>query len=370
MAVKRVSVGVVGLGAVAQAQHLPNLLSLDDLFRIEAVGDLSPRLTAFIADRLPGPVFTSTDWQDICGHPQVEAVLLLTPGAHQKMSEQSLRWGRHVFAEKPLSLTAEDALRLAAVAETTRRVLQVGYMKVHEQVFSRFTAGLDEIGQHRLIRHTVCHPTHRSQLSHLEIVRFDDADQTILKAAEAHEEACVNRAIGNLPADWNRIYRKFLVGSMIHTVSVLRTAWGELPRITLAEMWPPSTSRPRDQPPSLHIRGVLSDGGRVELNWLWLPSSPSYRETLEAHGDKGSLEVSFPQPYLRHSGADLTISNQEGLTHCRGGSETAFVRELRAFHTAIITGDHPRDARDTAVDLAWLRQTLDSMASRAGLGRG
>ena len=48
-----------------------------------------------------------------------------------------------------------------------------------------------------------------------------------------------------------------------------------------------------------------------------------------------------------------------------GGSETAFVRELRSFHNAITTGVHPQDALGAATDLAWLQGMLSVLARRA-----
>ncbi len=363
----QVSVGVVGLGIIAQTQHLPNLALLDSLFRVSAVADLSPRLTAAIAERLPGPVFTSTDWREVCAHPEVDAVLLLTPGAHQRMAEEALSAGRHVFSEKPLSLTVAGAERLAALAEETGRSLQVGYMKIHERVFADLVAGLETIGDHRLIRHTVYHPSHRSQYAHADILRFDDADQETLDASEAYEWERTVEAIGQLPHQWGRLYQKFLVGSLIHTVSLLRAALGNLPRITFAEMWPPPPLRSEGEPPSMFVRGEMANHARVEMSWLWLPSYPAYRETLEVHGTEGSLELSLPQPYLRHRAADLTIRHRKKAARYRGGSETAFVRELRAFHTAITSGVHPQDAQGSATDLAWLQGMLSVLARRAGL---
>ncbi len=369
-AVNRISVGVVGLGTIAQAQHLPNLVLLDDLFRVAAVADLSASLTTAIADRLPGRVFTSTDWREICGHPEVEAVLLLTPGAHQRMSQEALSAGKHVFSEKPLSLTVAGAKHLASLADDAERVLQIGYMKLHEQVFPHLMAGLEMIGRHRLIRHTVYHPSHQSQFAHVDLLRFNDADQSVLEAEEVYELARTSEAIGHLPHQWGRLYRKFLVGSLIHTVSLLRTARGELPRITLAEMWPTSPPRPADQPPSLLVWGELADHTRVELSWLWLPSHPSYQETLEVHGTEGSLELSLPQPYLRHPIADLIIRHRQKKTRHGGDAESAFVRELRAFHTAITTGGHPQDALGAAADLAWLQEMLATLTRRDGLTAG
>lgn len=366
---KRVSMGIVGLGVIAQTQHLPNLVTLDDLFQVVALADLSPRLTAAISDRTPGTVSTSTDWREVCHHPDVEAVLLLTPGAHQLIAEEALSAGKHVFSEKPLSLTVAGAERLASIAQKTDRALQVGYMKIHEQVFSALLRGLESIGDHRLIRHSVYHPSHHPQYAHADVLRFDDADQDVLRAADAYERQCTVEAIGDLPHPWERIYRKFLVGSLIHTISVLRTAFGELPRITFAEMWPPPSCLPQE-PPSLFARGELSNHARVEMSWLWLPCYPAYREMLEVHGTEGTLEISFPQPYLRRRTAELTVRHRHGPARHRGGTESAFVRELRTFHRAITTGARPQDARDTATDIAWLQRMLATLVRRAGLSPG
>ena len=47
----RVRVGVAGLGAVAQAVHLPLLARLGAAFEIAAIGDLSPELRGTLGDR-------------------------------------------------------------------------------------------------------------------------------------------------------------------------------------------------------------------------------------------------------------------------------------------------------------------------------
>lgn len=364
---RRVSVGVVGLGTIAQTQHLPNLALLGDLFGVCAVADLSPQLTDAIADRLPEQVFTTTDWREVCAHPQVEAVLLLTPGAHQQMSEGALLAGKHVFAEKPLSLTVAGAKYLSGLADRTGLVLQVGYMKLHEQCFGELMSAWQTVGEHRLVRHTVYHPSHRSQYGHLDLLRFDDADPQVLAADEAYALERVAEAIGQLPSQWADLYRKFLVGSVIHTASVFRATMGMLPQITFAEMWPPLRPRPGEQPSSLFIRGRLPNHCRVEMTWLWLPSTPEYRETLEVHGTRGSLEMSLPQPYLRDGMARLTIRREETVEHHPGVAETAFVRELRAFHSAITNGHRPPDAWRSAADLAWLQTVLAKLAERSGV---
>ena len=43
---KRLRVGVIGCGGIAQMMHLPNLQSLPNLFEIAAISDLSPGVLA------------------------------------------------------------------------------------------------------------------------------------------------------------------------------------------------------------------------------------------------------------------------------------------------------------------------------------
>jgi len=49
--VRRVRLGVVGLGAVAQAVHLPLVTRRRDLFEVTAVCDLSAALAERVTDR-------------------------------------------------------------------------------------------------------------------------------------------------------------------------------------------------------------------------------------------------------------------------------------------------------------------------------
>ena len=50
---KRVKIGVVGCGAIAQVHHLPNLTALHEQFEVAVVCDVSPRAAADAASRFP-----------------------------------------------------------------------------------------------------------------------------------------------------------------------------------------------------------------------------------------------------------------------------------------------------------------------------
>ncbi len=367
---RRISLGVIGLGSIAQIQHLPNLAALDHLFRVTAVADISPRLNRAIADRIPGPVFTSTDWQEVCSHPDVEAVLVLTSGAHEQVTEGALRAEKHVFSEKPLCLTVEGAERLHTLASARGLALQIGYMKLHEKLLPELGEGLQALGDLRLVRHTVYHPDDSVCLGHTETLRFDDADQSVLVESAAFERQRTVEALGVLPQEWGRLYREVLAASFIHSVSFIRSVMGELPRLTFADLWPPFSPRSPTVPPSLLARGEYPDQTRAEMTWLWLPASPAYRESFQAHGTGGSLELRFPNPYLSERAASVTINSGDRVIRHQGGSESAFVRELRAFHDAITSGKHPPDALGAAEDIAWLQDMVAALAEGNGITAG
>ncbi|OFX00460.1 MAG: hypothetical protein A3E78_16170 [Alphaproteobacteria bacterium RIFCSPHIGHO2_12_FULL_63_12] len=61
---------------------------------------------------------------------EVEAVTIATPApSHFEIARQALAAGRHVYVEKPLAMTVEEADILIALAERRHLVLQVGHQE-------------------------------------------------------------------------------------------------------------------------------------------------------------------------------------------------------------------------------------------------
>ena len=76
---KRVRVGLVGCGGVAQMMHLPYLRELDGLFEIAALCDLSPGVLRSVGDHY-GVAARYTDFHELVAR-DLAAVLVLTPGS-------------------------------------------------------------------------------------------------------------------------------------------------------------------------------------------------------------------------------------------------------------------------------------------------
>ncbi len=250
-------------------------------------------------------------------------------------------------------------------------------MKPHESSLDELRRRLVGIGDLRLVRHTVYHPEREPQLTHTTVLSFDDADGGALAGAVRHAAARTVEAIGEPPPQWGRLYRDVLQGSLIHTVSLVRSVFRELPKVREAHLWPVEQFGPdvgfgpdNTDPPSLHVTGMLGDGTRVEMNWLWLPNFPVYREVLEIVGTSGSMELDLPPPYVRERAAELTVRDGDGIGHHGGGTDSAFFHELVAFHAATAGGTVLDDALGAAADTAWLQDALQAFAAGDGVVLG
>jgi len=115
--VRRVRLGVVGLGTAAQAVHLPLVTRRRDLFEVTAVCDLSAGLAERVTDRFGlGQASRHRSVEDLLDGDRVDALLLLTSGSHGAVAAAALGRGLPVLCEKPLAYTLAEAQVLLAEA--------------------------------------------------------------------------------------------------------------------------------------------------------------------------------------------------------------------------------------------------------------
>ncbi len=79
---------------------------------------------------------TYTDWRALIADPAVEIVHVVTPpGLHAEMAVAALRAGKHVFAEKPLATTDEDARRILEAAREAGRLVGINYVMRYDPLY-------------------------------------------------------------------------------------------------------------------------------------------------------------------------------------------------------------------------------------------
>lgn len=73
-------------------------------------------------------VLVSESYGDVLGDPEVDAVVIATPiSTHFALADAALSAGKHVFVEKPLTASSDDAARLVRHAESRNLTLMVGH---------------------------------------------------------------------------------------------------------------------------------------------------------------------------------------------------------------------------------------------------
>jgi predicted dehydrogenase len=125
----KLRVGVIGYGYWG-----PNLVrnfAESGGAQVATVSDMRPERRALVETRYPG-VRAVADAEELLRDPALDAVAIATPvSTHFELGMKALAAGKHVFLEKPLAATAEEAARLIEEAERRRRVLLVDHTFVY-----------------------------------------------------------------------------------------------------------------------------------------------------------------------------------------------------------------------------------------------
>jgi len=340
------------------------------------VSDLSVSLMETVASSLPGTPRRSLDAADVCRDPDVDAVLLLTPGAHAPLAETALLAGKHVISEKPFCVTQAEARRLEAIAHERGLVLQVAYMKAYDPGVRAARAALPDLGEVQLVSVEVRHPTHESQIAALDYRTAADFDASVIDAAEAAEEALGADALGAVPMGIDHLYRWVLLGSVIHELAALRALGYEPPTSwEHVHAWPFDPAAGDADPPSIAATAELDGGAILRLQWLWVPDYPRYEETIDIVGTRGALRLDMPQPYGPNVAARLQVRSPEGpsivVDDGRHHLDSGFLEELRVFHAAVTAGGSvPTGAREARADTASLQALTAYVAAEHGIEVG
>lgn len=123
----RVRIGIVGCGDLTIRGVLPHLAEADARKKMEVVAlcDIDAQRARHTAERLGVPRWYE-DGGRMLDDPRVDLALILTPTAcHAEQAIAALERGKHVYLQKPMAATLEDARRVLKAAEQSGRRLLV-----------------------------------------------------------------------------------------------------------------------------------------------------------------------------------------------------------------------------------------------------
>ena len=328
-----VRIGIVGCGAIAQIQHLPNLAELREEFEVAAVCDCSPALARAVAGEFGIPVHLS-DYRDLLAS-DLDAVLLCHSDPKTEIAVASLQAGFHTLIEKPLCWTLADADAIVDAARSFGGTCQVGYMKVYDPAFELAQREVQAMAETiRFIQVNHLHTDNSHHLAHFRLQRFDDIPASVRADQRDARHAAVAEALGDVSDDAAAAFFH-LAGSMIHDLYGLRAIMGVPERVVSSEIWYDGWG----------ISTILAypGGARCAATWVELRNIRQFAEILEVYGDNRGVVLSYPTGFSRGILSTLTVKgvDENGrafTTHPEIEWENPFRRELTHFHRCI-TGD-------------------------------
>ena len=357
---RRLKVGLIGSGLIAQVMHLHHLRELSELFEVAAICDLSRTVRDSVGEAY-GITRRLEGWEDLLAEP-LDAVLILTSGSHADQAIAAARAGRHVFVEKPMCFSVNEGIEMVEAARTAGVRLMIGYNKRYDPAYERLQGELTRLGELRLARVTTLESPFQPYVGHLPLVKGTDVSSDAVARLRAADDRRIDKALGPVDAPSRRAYRWVLLDSMVHELNAIRGLLGEPDRLEFADI--------REH----GVTAVLSFGAvHCIVTWVDLQDGITrYSMEFALFGPKQRATLEFPSPFLRNAPTLLILEGGEpGSSRSWETVETAsyeesFKRELEHFHRSIVDGTEPRTAgedglRDIALCQAIVRAHVDRL---------
>jgi predicted dehydrogenase len=341
---ERVKIGIIGCGAIAQVQHMPNLAELYDLFEVTVVCDISAATAEYVARKFHVPRFV-TDYRELLDS-DVDAVLHCASGYKTEPAVATFEAGKHLFIEKPMCYSLQEADAIIAAQKRSGKIGQVGYMKAYDPAYEYAQREVAEMRDIQFIQVNHLHPDNALHLRQFHVTHFDDAPREVIAAQRERVDGARREAIGEVPPHVQRAFG-VLSGSMIHDLYGMRDMLGLPSGVVSTEIWREGRA--------VTFTLAYPNGARCVATWVDLPNVWDFQESLEVYGDERRVLVSYPTGFARGILSTVTVQgiDDRGTTFRQEPAiawESAFVRELRHFYACIVDGKPCRTPVDSARD--------------------
>jgi predicted dehydrogenase len=325
-------VAVVGLGYWG-----PNIVRvLHELPEAEAVFacDVRPEALNVLSARWPG-IRLSASYDVILRNENVDAVVLSTPvSTHYELAAAALEAGKHVFVEKPLAASSEEAVELVDLAQSKRRTLMPGHTFLYSPpvLFTRELIKSGELGSIYFVS------TSRVNLG------LHQSDVSVVWDLGPHDFSILRHWLDEMPIRVSAVSRCCVTQ--------------DVPDVAFVDLE--------------FASGTIA---HVELSWL----APSKLRRTAVVGSRKMVvyDDTSPEPIrIFDSGADVDDPKTFGefrLTYRAGDIVSPRVEvteplqlELEDFCRAVQTGHEPRSSARLGVDVVRIAEAVDRSLEEGG----
>jgi predicted dehydrogenase len=141
---KRIGLAQVGIGYWGK-NLLRNFAAIDGVDLVMAC-DHREEVLSTVADQFPSTQTTFL-YRDLLGSDDVDAIVIATETPqHAPLAQMALEAGKHVFVEKPMAQTTDDARELVRLSDERDLRLMVGHLLLYHPAF-RYVEDLVKSGE-------------------------------------------------------------------------------------------------------------------------------------------------------------------------------------------------------------------------------
>ncbi|MBO0959749.1 Gfo/Idh/MocA family oxidoreductase [Neobacillus sp. MM2021_6] len=147
---KKLRVGIIGVGGIAQGRHIPAFLQLSNQCELTAVSDVNVERAKEIAEKHSIP-YVFENYRELFSN--VDAVCICTPNKfHAEITIAAFEAGVHVLCEKPMALSAIECEAMIAASKKAGKILAIAY---HYRFMKEVQAAkmvMEEVGKPLVVR--------------------------------------------------------------------------------------------------------------------------------------------------------------------------------------------------------------------------
>jgi predicted dehydrogenase len=355
---RKVKVGLVGLGEVAQIIHLPILQAHSDQFEIAAICDLSRELLAALGERYNVSVERRyTDYRDIAAQRELDALLILNSDEyHTAAALAALQHGKYVLIEKPMCLTRQEAEAIIKARDEAKVQVMVGYMRRYAPAFAQaveqvralkkinYARVRDIIGQNALF-------IDQSSV----VLRPKDIPQEAIRDRAKLASQLVKEAIGDASPQLQRTYR-LLCGLSCHDLSAMRELLGMPRRVVAAHQ------------SGLFLTALFAYEDFTVSFETGIDHNRRFDAHITVYGETREIRIQYDSSYIRHLPTRLFLAETQGEAfeerEIRPTFTDAYTMELLHFYEVVTHRVQPRTgAEDFLQDLDLFEMIIDALRS-------
>ncbi|TVX99383.1 Gfo/Idh/MocA family oxidoreductase [Paenibacillus cremeus] len=357
---RKIKVGLIGLGEVAQITHLPILESLAHRYEIAAICDISQQLLAAIGERY-NVSNRYTDAAELTKQADLDAVFVLNSDEyHAECAIAALEQKKHVFLEKPICLTLKDAERMIRARDEAGVQVMIGYMRRFAPAYVSAVQEVKQLGKINYARIRDIIGANRLIIEQSSnVLRPNDLPKDAIADKQERAQRMVREAIGDSAVEFQTAYR-LLCGLGSHDLSAMREILGFPKRVVSASQW--NGGR--------FMNAILEFEGFNATFEMGVDQQRRFDAHIQIYGDQKAITIQYDTPYIRHLPTTKITEETAGeafhRTVDRPSFKDAYTVELEYFHDVVTEGVAPKTTiEDSMEDLKLFAMLIEAMKASA-----